>query len=168
MMAEGKSIPSTFLTLRSTSTFHCPEWNLSWDNFLSFPSVLFPFSLLPYCHTDPAKHKKSKASVCEPYVLSDEVRVQASLACINSPCQEVAFDPNTQNLLKTRLTQSISVWVRDVLLLASACVWLSAQDCKTSSGCLYCFNMVPRNIEETAIVHGCGLLPLTFWNDQHS
>lgn len=33
-----------------------------------------------------------------PYALSAEVRVQPSLACINSLCQEVAFDPNAQNL----------------------------------------------------------------------
>lgn len=37
-------------------------------------------------------------TVCAPYALTDEVRVQPSLACINSPCQEVAFDPNTQSL----------------------------------------------------------------------
>lgn len=36
--------------------------------------------------------------MCTPYALSNEVRVQPSLACINSLCQEVAFDPNTQNL----------------------------------------------------------------------
>ena len=40
----------------------------------------------------------SSGPVCVPYALSGEVRVHASLACINSPCQEVAFDPNTQNL----------------------------------------------------------------------
>lgn len=42
--------------------------------------------------------QEKQAGVCEPYVLSNGVRVQASLACINSLCQEVAFDPNTQNL----------------------------------------------------------------------
>lgn len=47
----------------------------------------------------PIRHKGEKSGpVCVPYALGNEVRVQASLACINSLCQEVAFDPNTQNL----------------------------------------------------------------------
>lgn len=67
----------------------------------------------------PHKGKKSEP-VCVPYALSNEVRVQPSLACINSLCQEVAFDPNTQNLAQNMAdTKCIHVVVA---LLASGYV----------------------------------------------
>lgn len=58
---------------------------------------------------------KKQAYVCEPYALSDEVRVHPSLECINSQCQEVAFDPNTQNPAQNMAdTTYVSMWMRVV------------------------------------------------------
>lgn len=61
----------------------------------------------------PHKGEKSRP-VCMPYALSNEVKVQPSLACINSLCQEVAFDPNTQTLAQNMADTSVSMWMRDV------------------------------------------------------
>lgn len=74
---------------------------LQHPHFLSILFALFCFTVSPLSSMIdtliPHKGKKSEP-VCVPYALSNEVRVQPSLACINSLCQEVAFDPNTQNL----------------------------------------------------------------------
>lgn len=99
----------------------CLNWNSFGDNFLSFPWVLFSFSLSIYCHTDPAQTHEKQAGVCEPYVLSNGVRVQASLACINSPCQEVAFDPNTQNLAQN-MADTKYIHVGEGCALAGKCL----------------------------------------------
>lgn len=105
----------------------------------------FYYIVTPILH----KYKKSKASVSEPYVLSDGVRVQASLACINSLRQEVAFDPNTQNLAQNT-TDTKYILVGEGCALAGKCSCVThAQDCKSNSRCVYCFNMFPRNIKKS-------------------
>ena len=68
--------------------------------------------------------------MCMPCELSDEVRVQPSLACINSLCQEVGFDPNTQTLAQKMADKKCVYVAKGCVLLPSGNVFLGTRHLK--------------------------------------